>query len=66
MTWDMAFMFPMLEMSAKKHFHFISDILYIYNVNNPINDHRVNSQLQNDLDKYIRAMPPYAPLDNLF
>ncbi len=66
MTWDMAFMFPMMEMASKKHYQFIPDVLYIYNVNNPINDYRVNSQLQNDLDKYIRAMPPYAPLDSLF
>jgi glycosyltransferase involved in cell wall biosynthesis len=66
MTWDMAFMFPMLEMSANKHFKFIKDVLYIYNVNNPINDHRVNAQLQRDLDEYIRNMPPYQPLDRLF
>ena len=66
MTWDMAFMFPMLEMASKKHFKFISDILYIYNVNNPINDYRVNAKLQQDLDRHIRNMPPYQPLDRLF
>jgi len=66
MTWDMAFMFPMLEMCTKNHFRYIPEILYIYNVMNPINDNRVNAQLQRDLDKHIRAMPPYQPIQSLF
>lgn len=39
---DLSFMFPMLEMSGEKHFKYISDILYVYNESNPINDHKVN------------------------
>ena len=39
---DLSFMFPMLEMSGEKHFKFISEILYIYNESNPLNDHKVN------------------------
>lgn len=66
MTWDMAMMFPMMEMAAFGHFRYIRDILYIYNVDNPICDYRVNAQLQNDLDAYIRALPPYKPLKKLF
>ena len=66
MTWDMAFMFPMLEMSSKDHFKFIRDVTYIYNVQNPLNDYRVNAQLQRDLDVYIRKMPPYPALNQLF
>jgi glycosyltransferase involved in cell wall biosynthesis len=39
---DLAFMFPMLEMSGEEHYRFLSDINYIYNESNPINDHKVN------------------------
>lgn len=61
MTWDMGFMYPCLELSGE-HSKFISEILYMYNLENPINDHKVNVQLQRDLDKYIRAMPKYNKL----
>ncbi len=59
MTWDFAIMFPMLEMAAE-HSQFVSDILYVYNLENPINDHKVNRQLQQSLDLYIRRLPRYA------
>lgn len=39
---DLAFMFPMFEMSGMEHYKFISEILYIYNESNPLNDHKVN------------------------
>jgi glycosyltransferase involved in cell wall biosynthesis/SAM-dependent methyltransferase len=58
MTWDFAMMFPMLEM-AGKHSKYLSDILYVYNLENPINDHKVNQALQQDLDRYIRGLPKY-------
>jgi len=61
MTWDQAIMFPMLEMAAERHI-FISEILYVYNVKNSINDNKVNAQLQRDLEHVIRAMPPYQRL----
>lgn len=59
MTWDFAMMFPMLEMSGP-HSQFLSDILYVYNLENPINDHKVNRQLQQNLDSYIRGLPRYS------
>jgi histo-blood group ABO system transferase len=58
MTWDFAIMFPMMEM-AREHQKFISDILYVYNMENPINDHKVNVNLQQNLDRHIRNMPKY-------
>lgn len=70
-TWDMAFMFPMLEMAApaneysKNHSLFISDVLYLYRMDNPINDFRVNYDLQKSLDRFIRSKPPYRPIDKL-
>lgn len=62
MTYDLAIMFPMIEMASKRHFKFISDVLYIYNDNNPISDHNKNKQLQRDIDLYIRNLPSYKPL----
>jgi glycosyltransferase involved in cell wall biosynthesis len=59
MTWDMALMWPMLEM-AGNHSKYLSDILYVYNLDNPINDHKVNITLQHSLDAYIRGMPKYS------
>ena len=62
MTWDMAMMFPMLEMAGHRS-KFIPDFLYVYNMDNPINDHKVNVQLQQNLDRQIRSMPRYQRLE---
>lgn len=73
-AWDMAMLFPMLEMCApaapekKNHSMFISDmVLYVYNFNNPISDFKVDGGRleQIKLDKYIRSLPPYEPLLSL-
>jgi glycosyltransferase involved in cell wall biosynthesis len=58
MTGDLAAMFPMLEMAGPRQ-SFISDILYEYNDNTPINDSKVNRTLQIELERKIRAMPSY-------
>jgi len=47
---DLAFMFPMFEMSGEEHYRFLTDINYIYNESNPINDHKVN------LDKVMKTV----------
>lgn len=62
MTYDLLVMYPLLEMS-KFHSKFISDVLYMYNMDNIINDHKVNRKLQHDLDLYIRKMPKYHPIE---
>ncbi|MBX9923720.1 MAG: glycosyltransferase family 2 protein [Rhabdochlamydiaceae bacterium] len=61
MTWDWAMMFPMIEMAGERH-SFITDVLYVYNRLNPINDDKVNQRLQDDLASYIREMSPYQRL----
>lgn len=63
MTWDLAFMFPMLEMSGPKA-KFIPDILYIYNVENPINDSKVNLKMQQQLEMVIRNKQQYGRLND--
>ena len=74
-AWDMAMLFPMLEMCAPwdpnkpNHSRYIEDtVMYIYNFANPIGDFRNSGgrQEQIRLDLLIRDKEPYAPLDNLF
>jgi len=62
MTWDMAIMMPIFEM-AGVHQQFIPDILYIYNKETPLNDHKVDRPLQASLRDEIRAKPVYSRLE---
>lgn len=63
MTWDMAIMYPMIEMAGERHF-FMKKVNYIYNQANDISDNKVAPQLQRDLDAYIRKMASYQRLDH--
>ena len=64
MAWDLAFMIPMLEMCGSRH-KFISNILYVYNNDNPINDHKVDTPLQLELDRQIRKKPSYSLIEGI-
>lgn len=59
---DLAFMFPMFEMSGKEHYRFLSDINYIYNESNPLNDHKVNMPKVFKTVEKIRNKKPYTKL----
>jgi len=59
---DLAFMFPMFEMSGEKHYRFISEINYIYNESNPLNDHKVNMDSVIKTVNKIRNKNPYKLL----
>ena len=61
-TWDLAFMFPMLEMSGP-HSRFISSLLYVYNVATPLSDNKLHRELQRHLDTVIRAKNSYVPIE---
>lgn len=60
-TWDMAILFPMLEMAAGR-IKFIPDILYVYNTATPLNDFKTKFELQQKCNYYIRNKLPYAAL----
>ncbi len=60
-AWDNAFMLPMIEM-AGLHSRFIHEILYIYNLTNPISDHVIHAQSVGVCYNKIRSMPAYLPL----
>ena len=60
-TWDMAFMFPMLEMAAH-HVQFLDEVVYIYNCENPLNDYKQKLLYQMHCEKVVRARKKYEPL----
>jgi hypothetical protein len=64
MAGDVAIMMPMLEMSGK-HTHFVTDIMYLYNRTNPLNDHKVNLSLQSECQTHVRGLPKYKRLKAL-
>jgi glycosyltransferase involved in cell wall biosynthesis len=63
MTYDVAIMFPMLEMAGAEKVAFNDIILYIYNRNNPISDDKVNQQLQWDIHTEISNKPTFNKIE---
>lgn len=63
MAWDLAMMYPMIEMAGSRH-KFIDEVLYIYNATNPLNDFKQAPNYQASLAAYIRKQPPYLKLEN--
>jgi glycosyltransferase involved in cell wall biosynthesis len=60
-TCDRAMMYPLLEMCAG-HYYCFDEVLYIYNVNNPLADIRKNLVTQQKMCGYITQLPRYKPL----
>lgn len=59
---DLCFMFPMLEMAGEEHYAFLNEINYIYNAENPINEHKVDINMVNNHASRIRAKEKYNKL----
>lgn len=64
-TSDQAIMWPMAEMSGPEHLYVVNDILYCYNLGNPLSDHFINRHDQLNLEKNIRNIKPYSRLKKL-
>lgn len=60
MTWDLAIMFPMLEM-AKQHVRYLDRISYVYNTQNPLNDFKKDLDLMYKIHWHIRNKAKYKP-----
>ena len=58
-TGDLAFMYPMLEMSGIKRTLYVEDINYIYNVETDLNDFKVNYTKQMQYANLLRAKDSY-------
>ncbi len=59
-AYDVAILYPMIEMAGKRH-KCIGKVLYIYNDLNPINNHKINHDLQKSMASYIMSKPKYRP-----
>jgi glycosyltransferase involved in cell wall biosynthesis len=59
---DLAFMFSMLEMAGDEHYRFMTEINYVYNETNPLNEHKVIMSSVNQVVSTIRSKPPYKRL----
>lgn len=59
---DLAFMWPMIEMSGLEHFKFIDEILYVYNESNPINDHKIDINRVRQTHMTISNKTPYKKI----
>lgn len=63
-SWDVAMMLPMLEM-AQERARFVPSVLYVYNSEQPLNDHRVRRAEQEASELRFRALPSYHRLETL-
>jgi len=61
---DVAMMLMLIEMAGAHHkcFYKDSEINYVYNIDNPLNDFNTQLQKQLALDQYIRTKKSYKPL----
>ena len=57
-AWDLAIMFPMLEMAGNRQ-EFMQDLLYVYNDQNPISDHKIRRREQILVAQEIRTKKRY-------
>jgi len=62
MAWDMAIMYPLIEMSGNSRIKFIDKALYLYNDLNPINDFKKNLKLQELTAEVIKRKMQYRML----
>jgi glycosyltransferase involved in cell wall biosynthesis len=63
-AWDFAFVFPLLEMCGARAVY-VSDILYVYNRSNPLNEDKINHDLQLSEAHEVRNKKKYKLLENL-
>lgn len=58
-AWDFAIMFPLIEMAGDS-VKCVHEILHVYNLDNPLNDHVLDLQKQKAVAAEIRTKPSYA------
>jgi glycosyltransferase involved in cell wall biosynthesis len=61
---DVAIMMFIIDL-ARSHTYFIPEILYAYNNENPLNDHKIDRRYQLQIEKHIKMIPPLKPLNEL-
>lgn len=64
-TYDVAVMYPIMEMAGFDKVKYNDKSLYIYNRDNPISDDRVRQQMQWRIHAEILAKKPFEKIDSL-
>jgi len=62
--WDLAYMFPLVELAAKR-MEYVEELLYVYNRKNPLNVDKLDHTSQLRMEQKIRGMEKYEPLKKL-
>lgn len=63
-SYDACIIFPMLEMAGYEHVFYNENPFYIYNVDNPISDDRLNMQLKMDVKREIIQKEKFNKIEN--
>jgi glycosyltransferase involved in cell wall biosynthesis len=64
-AWDLAIMFPMLELSGINRVKFVNELIYTYNQETPYNDGKMRLEEQMRMADYFAAKKPYCYQENL-
>lgn len=64
MTYDVAMFYPMIEICQKDKVAYNDEVLYIYNIDNPISDFRVDGSLQQRIHNEIRIKNKFKEIQN--
>jgi glycosyltransferase involved in cell wall biosynthesis len=63
-SYDACIMFPMLEMAGYEHVFYNENPFYVYNVDNPISDDRLNMQLKMDVKREVIQKEQFNKIEN--
>jgi glycosyltransferase involved in cell wall biosynthesis len=61
-AWDVAMMFPLLEIVGYDKTHFIDKLLYVYNIHNPISEHAINQTSQTKAHMDVNKKPKFKQI----
>lgn len=64
MSWDMAIMYPLIEMAGNHRIRCVDKVMYLYNDLNPINDFKKDLRQQEYTADYIKRKLRYRMLNN--
>lgn len=61
-AWDLAMMYPMIEMAGLEKIVYVEEPMYIYNDLNPANDYKIRCKQQAATAKYIKNKKEYSEI----
>jgi len=64
MTYDVAIMYPIMEMAGFDKVKYNDKVLYIYNRDNPISDDKINQSLQTGIHMEINQKPSFKKIES--